>query len=238
MSLKRFAICIALATVTAGHATPKLPAPASVVATHDVLRNGIHVGVVREQFESEDGRYRIVSESTAVGIFALIQPRPAVVTSTGRVTASGLQPERFDGTRGARDARRVSAEFDWRNQTLALAHDGKSERIELPPGTQDRLSIMYQFMFFEYGERRELEFAMTNGRKLDRYRYTVTHGVEIETPLGRMPTLHLVKQRQAGDSETEIWLAPQHRYFPVRMVIVEDDGVRYEQFITHLELQP
>jgi hypothetical protein len=238
MSVKHFAICVALATATAGHAAPKLPAPASVVATHDVLRNGMHVGVVREQFQSEEGRYRILSESTAVGLFALVQPRPAVVTSTGRIIANGLQPERFDGARSARDARRVSAEFDWRNHTLALAYDGKSERIELPPGTQDRLSIMYQFMFFDYGERRELEFAMTNGRKLDRYRYTVTHGVEIETPLGRMTTLHLVKQRQAGDSETEIWLAPQHRYFPVRMVIVEDDGVRYEQFITHLELQP
>ena len=236
--MKQFAICVALVTAAAGHAAPKLPVPASVVATHDVLRNGIHVGVVSEQFESEEGRYRIVSESAAVGFFALIQPRPAVLTSTGRVTATGLQPERFDGTRGARDARRVSAEFEWRTQTLALTYDGKSERVELLPGTQDRLSIMYQFMFFDYAERRDLEFPMTNGRKLDRYRYTVTHGVEIETPLGRMPTLHLVKQRQAGDSETEIWLAPQHRYLPVRMVIVEEDGVRYEQLITQLELRP
>ncbi|HET9662702.1 MAG TPA: DUF3108 domain-containing protein, partial [Burkholderiales bacterium] len=183
-------------------------------------------------------RYRIVSESAAVGVFALLQRRPVVVSSTGRVTVDGLRPDRFDGARSARDARRVNAEFDWGNATLSLAYDGKTERFELPPGTQDRLSIMYQFMFFDYGGRRELVFAMTNGRKLDRYRYTVTHDVEIDTPLGRMSTLHLVKQRDPDDTETEIWLAPQYRYLPVRMVIVESDGVRYEQLMTSIDAQP
>jgi hypothetical protein len=97
---------------------------------------------------------------------------------------------------------------------------------------------MYQFMFYDYAGRQHIEFPMTNGRKLDLYRYTVTPDVEIDTPLGRMSTLHLVKQREPGDSETEIWLAPEHRYLPVKMVIVEDDGVRYEQLVSRLEVQP
>jgi hypothetical protein len=235
MSARLFVTGLALAAAAAAHAAPKVPAPASVAVSYNVSRNGLPIAVINEQFESGEGRYRIVSESAAVGVLALIQPRPVVVTSTGRVTADGLQPERFDGSRGTRDARRVSAEFNWTEGTLALEHDGKSEQLKLPPGTQDRLSVMYQFMFYDYGNR-DLRFPMTNGRKLDRYRYTVTPDVEIVTPLGRMSTLHLVKQREPGDSETEIWLAPQHRYLPVRMVIVEDDGVRYEQLITRLDL--
>ncbi|MGQ0751814.1 MAG: DUF3108 domain-containing protein [Betaproteobacteria bacterium] len=238
MSARLFVIGLAFVAAAAVHAAPKPPAPASVVVSHNVSRNGIPIAAITEQFESGEGRYRIVSESAAVGVLALIQPRPVIVTSTGSVTPEGLQPERFDGSRGARDARRVSAEFNWNDGTLALEHDGKSERLKLPPGTQDRLSVMYQFMFYDYGGRRDLGFPMTNGRKLDRYRYTVTPGVEIMTPLGPMSTLHLVKQREPGDSETEIWLAPQHRYLPVKMVIVEDDGVRYEQLITRLDLQP
>jgi hypothetical protein len=238
MRARRWIIGVTFAVATATHAAPGLPAPASVVVSHNLSRNGIPIAVVTERFESGEGRYRIVSESAAVGVLALIQPRPIVVTSAGRVMAEGLQPERFDGSRGARDARRVSADFNWNDGTLALEHDGKSEQVKLPPGTQDRLSIMYQFMFYDYGGRRELGFPMTNGRKLDRYRYAVTPDVEIETPLGRMSTLHLVKHREPGDSETEIWLAPLHRYLPVRMVIVEDDGVRYEQLITRLELRP
>lgn len=237
--MKRYpAFVVLLAMTVALHAAPRTPVPASIVLTHSVHRNGLHVATVNERFESGEGRYRIVSESTPVGLAALIQPRSAVLTSAGRITDAGLQPERFEGARGANDPRRVSAEFDWGAARLELAHDGKNDTLKLPMGTQDRLSIMYQFMFYGYGARSELAFPMTNGRKLDHYRYAVSRDVEIDTPLGRMTTIHLVKQRESGDSETEIWLAPEHRHLPVKMLIVESDGVRYEQTLTHIEVQP
>lgn len=235
---KLFAIGLAALAAAAVEGAPRIPVPAHVAVTHNVSRNGIHIAVVKERFQSGEGRYHIVSESASVGLFALIQPRPAVLTSAGRLAEDGLHPEQFEGSRGANDPRRVTAEFDWAGASLALMHDGRHENLELPPNTQDRLSIMYQFMFYSYHGRRAIAFPMTNGRKLDRYRYAIKGEVEIETPLGRMTTLHLVKQREPGDSETEIWLAPQHLYLPVKMVIVESDGARYEQFMTGLEVQP
>lgn len=231
-------LLIVLAAAATASAAPGMATPSSVAMTHNVLRNGLHIAVVNERFDSAEGRYRIESKSAPVGLFALIQPRPATLTSSGSVTDDGLRPEQFEGSRGPDDPRRAVAEFDWADAGLTLKHDGKEQRVELPPGTQDRLSIMYQFMFFSYGERREVRFPMTNGRKLDHYRYAINGKVEIDTPLGRMTTLHLVKQRDPGDTETEIWLAPQHHYLPVKMVIVESDGVRYEQFATQLDVQP
>lgn len=231
-------VMLAAALAVLVHATPPAAAVGSVVVSHNVLLNGMHIAVVNERFENRDGGYHIVSESVPVGVFALVQRRAATVTSTGRMSETGLQPERFQGSRGRNDARRVEAEFDWAAASLTLRHDGRNERIDLPPGTQDRLSIMYQFIFFAYDGRRQLDFAMTNGRKLDHYRYTITSDVEIDTPLGRMTTLHLVKQREAGDSETEIWLAPRYHHLPVKMLIVESDGARYEQIMTALEVQP
>jgi hypothetical protein len=76
---------------------------------------------------------------------------------------------------------------------------------------------------------------MATGRKLDRYRYAITPDVVIDTPLKRLSTLHLVKQREQDDTGTEIWLAPEFHYLPVRVVIVESDGVRYEQVATRVE---
>lgn len=237
--LRTVLLIVLAAMMPAGvHATPRGATAGSVVVSHNVLLNGMHIAVVSEQFENRDGRYHIVSESVPVGVFALVQRRPATLVSRGRITREGLQPERFEGARGTSDTRRVQAEFDWAGASLTLMHDGRSERVDLPTGTQDRLSIMYQFMFFSYDKRRQLDFAMTNGRKLDRYRYTITRDVEIDTPLGRMTTLHLIKQREPGDTETEIWLAPEHRYLPVKMLIVESDGARYEQILTKLEVQP
>lgn len=213
-------------------------APQGISVSYDVSRNGRRVAVMNETFETNDGSYRIVSESRAVGLLALFEPRPLRLMSSGRLTAAGLRPEHFEGKRGDRDSRQVRAEFDWPGERLTIARDGRTDILPLPPGTQDRLSILYQFMFLAPDRSQRLEVSMTNGRKLDWYHYTVQPGVEIETPLGRMATVHLVKQHRPDESGTEIWLAPQHRYLPIKMLILDEYGSRYEQVVTKLEVKP
>lgn len=220
-----FLFCTALAVQAA--------TPASVSISYNLFRNGTHIGVINETFEIKDGTYRAVSQATAIGIFALAQRRPITYASTGEVIASeGLRPLAFEGHRNNSASR---AEFDWKAGKLNLLFDGQKAAHDLPHATQDRLSVMYQFMYRMPAKPRVLEFAMTNGRKLDLYRYDVTPDVLIDTPLKRMNTLHLVKQREADDSRAEIWLAPEFHYLPVKVLIVEDDGVRYEQVVTRID---
>lgn len=221
-------------------ATPAIAqkVPQEVTLSYNVTRGGVSVAVIHERFEAKEGAFRITSDSNAIGLLALFQPRPARFSSSGRVTERGLQPERFEAGRGADDTRRVEADFDWPQARLTVRHDGREDSLPLPAGTQDRLSVMYQFMFVPFGKIKHLEFAMTNGRKLDQYHYSVTPGVEIETALGRIATVHLVKRRDPGDSGTEVWLSPAHAHLPVKMLVIESDGARYEQAIKQLDLRP
>jgi hypothetical protein len=228
---------ILLLTAIAGEAAAPA-APQSISASYNVLRNGGHVAVMHESFEAAEGRYRIVSESHAVGVLALLAPRPLRVTSSGRLTGSGLTPLHFEGKRGDEDPRQVRAEFDWEGKQLKVARSGRSEVLPLPPGTQDQLSIMYQFMFLAPDGARELNLSRTTGRRIEQHRYSVRNGVELDTPLGRMATVHLVRQHAPEESGVEIWLAPQHRYLPVKMLILDDDGSRYEQILTKLDIRP
>ena len=218
-------------------ATAAVTAPQSVQAQYDLSMNGAAIAVMQETFEVRNGTYQAVSETRAIGVFALVQRRPGRVTSSGEVASNGLRPKAFDGTRGTGDARRVHAEFDWAAGALTFAHDGRTETVTLPPGTQDRLSVMYQFLFLDPAKLKSLAFAMTNGRKLDQYRYTIGPDTAIDTPLGRLAVIHLVKQHTASETATEIWLAREHRLMPVKMRIVEDDGKRYEQVISRLEIR-
>jgi hypothetical protein len=224
------------ALAVAGPASP-LQAPEEVSAAYNVYLNGTLVAVMNEHFEAGGGAYRIVSESRAAGALALFHRQRPRFVSEGTLADYGLRPRRFEGQRDESDARRVRAEFDWKAESLALVHDGRSETRLLPPRTQDRLSLLYQFMFLAL-DRSPIEIAMTDGRKLERYHYSVTPGVEIETPLGRLSTLHLVKLRRPDESVTEIWLSPAHRHLPVRILIRESDGSRYEQVATRLEVRP
>lgn len=211
-------------------------APGEIQATYNAYMNGVPIGVISERFEAERGTYRIVSESRPSGLAALIQRQPLRFESSGELTREGLRPLHFEGRRTAAEPPQVTADFKWREKELMLNNKGKIELKSLASGTQDRLSIMYQFMFMPISEARHIDFWMTNGRKLDRYRYLVTPEVEIETPLGRMRTLHLVKQREPDDTVTEVWLSGAHRNLPVKMLIVEKNGLRFEQIVQGLEI--
>lgn len=232
--MPRLATLAALAALLCCTA-PAMAAPQAVQAQYEVTLNGAPVGLMQEIYEAQDGRYRIVSETHATGVLALVQRRPARVTSSGEVTGSGLRPQTFEATRGS-SSRRSRADFDWNARELTLSNDGHSEKIALPAGTQDRLSAMYQFLFIPPDRLRELAFAMTNGRKLDRYRYAPGPDTTLETPLGRLNVLHLVKQHAPGENATEIWLAREHGMMPVKMRILEEDGGRYEQTILRLDM--
>lgn len=211
--------------------------PQTVQAQYEVTLNGTPVGVMNDHYEARDGRYRIVSETHAVGVLALVQRRPARVISSGEVQAAGLRPLSFEATRG-NDSRRIGAEFDWNTRVLTLNHDGRSETLPLPAGAQDRLSALYQFMFIGADRLRDISFAMTNGRKLDQYRYTLGSDSALDTPLGRMAVIHLVKRHAPGETATEIWLARDRSLLPVKMRIIEDDGSRYEQSLLKLDTGP
>jgi Protein of unknown function (DUF3108) len=212
-------------------------APQSIAASYDMFRNGLPIAVMHETFESKDGAYRIVSESRAVGLLALIERQTLRFVSSGQITAAGLRPLQFEGKRGESDPRQVRGEFDWNAGRLTLVHGGKTDVVDLPRDAQDRLSFLYQFMFHAFDRRNRMELAMTNGRRLGHYIYTASPGVEIDTPLGRMKTFHLVKQHLPDESGAEIWLAPEHRFLPVKLLVLEEDGVRYEQVITRLEIK-
>lgn len=212
------------------------PAPQAVSASYNVYMNGAQVAVMNETFEARDGTYRITSEGVPIGALALFQ-KPATAVSSGRIAAEGLRPERFEGRRVG-SGQHLKAEFDWHGERLTFTHDGRAETVALPAGTQDRLSIMYQFMYYSFDKRERLDFAMTDGRRFTQHHYLVTPNVEIDTPLGRMATLHLVKQTEPDGSGTEIWLARQHHFLPVKMLIRESNGTRYEQVVTRIEAKP
>lgn len=213
-------------------------APSSVSATYDIRLNGFTVAVLTEHYEAHGDTYRLTSESNPIGIFALVKKLAVRFSSIGAVTERGLRPERFDGWRASGEGPEVAALFNWKDRRLTITHDGKTETVSLPLGAQDRLSVMYNFMFLAPHEPGRLAVALTNGRRLDHYVYTVTPDVEADTALGRIDTVHLVRQRDPGDPQNEIWLAPGYGYMPVRMVIVERDGTRYEQLIAKLDVRP
>ena len=232
------ALAIALAVTLAALAAADAAPPASVKASYDVFKDGLHVAVAQETFEKNGAKYHIVSESNPAGLLALFIRTRIKVLSSGAVTPAGLRPELFEYGRLDDASKNVSATFDWQTQQLRMPFEGRNETAPISMGAQDRLSVMYQFMFLPLDKLRDLAFQMTsNGKKIENYHYQLAGNEQLDTPLGKLNTLHLVKQREPGENGTEIWLAPERNFFPVKLLILENDGSKFEQVITQLEIQ-
>lgn len=230
-------LCVLAPFSIASAAKPKAPAaPASISAHYDVFKDGTPVGAAEQTYESDGSHYRLTSVTTPVGVGALFAQGRITESSEGDVTPQGLKPARMSYQRSDKPAKNMAAEFDWAAGVLHLHYDGRDEDAPLEAGAQDRLSVMYQFVFLTAAGVKELSFPMTNGRKVQRYEYRLQDMPQVETPLGRYSTLHLVKQTADGGNGTEVWLARAHRLFPVRLVII-DNGSRLEQVLTALDMR-
>jgi hypothetical protein len=57
------------------------------------------------------------------------------------------------------------------------------------------------------------------------YRYQVVGEETLETGLGALRTLHLIRTPASGDGRFEIWLAINRHYLPVRILRTEESGL-------------
>lgn len=221
----------------AAHALTTAQWPQEVQAEYALARGSTRIGTVTESFIRSGESYKIRSETTAAGPLRWILRDRLVVQSEGRITAQGLQPSRYVFERDKAPNKNVYARFDWSARKLTSEHDGKTETLALEPGTQDRLSIMYQFMALELSGKLPTAW-MTNGKNVTRYEYSLSGSEELDTPSGRQPTVKVERVDHEDGSRIEVWLATALHRLPVKVRLTHKDGTRDEQSLTRLSIQP
>jgi hypothetical protein len=79
---------------------------------------------------------------------------------------------------------------------------------------------------------------MTNGKNLRTYAYSFEGEEMIDTKFSRhLKTVHLVKTGSEED-KTEIWLATDYKYLPIKIRKTEKDGTTVEQIMTNISTDP
>lgn len=208
---------------SAAPAPPPMPQRVTTRFTLFKGLNGLRVGRAEQVWKLDGDRYTITSVAEASGLFSLFASGKFVQESRGEMTPAGLKPSNYRVERGKDSADKTdTAEFDWHAMTLTLASGGGKQTLKLPEGTQDLLSFMYQLAFAP-PQGSAVKLQMTNGRKLDGYAYWIVEEA-LETPMGVLNTLHLGKHREEGEKDTEVWLAADYHYLPVKISQIDKDG--------------
>lgn len=213
-------------------------APSRIEASFDVSAYGFKMIEVQETFTRTQDHYQIDSTSRAVGLLARFKAEVIRTQSKGLVTPNGLQPLTYTSRRELDTDRNTSATLLWDKATI-VHKDYQGERsADLPEGTQDRLSAMYQFQFMTLQDHGEVKLTITNGRDLDRYNYRITPEQTVHVPLGAYKTRYLAIPPQEDGSTFEIWLATELNNFPCKIVITDKDGNKATQVLTGLNVTP
>ena len=212
---------------------PAIAAPSSIELQYDLSRDGFTLATMHDTFQRTGKQYRIVSTTAGSGLIGKLYKGTLTSTSSGQVGAKGLRPSRFEQIRSDAPEKAVAAQFNWKTAQLTLLDKGRSEVVALPPGTQDRLSVLYQFMFARPSGQ-TLKFNVTTGHSLSPETYTLVGREKITTPVGDFNTLHYRNEAPAGEKQIEVWLASDRDYLPVQ-VRVKDDGATALQTLTQIK---
>lgn len=210
------------------------PPPSHVEIDYRLLRKGGAVGVERHRYQArEDGSYSLSSVAEPKGLLALALS-DLVQKSEGRLTDQGLQPSTFLYQYGSNADKAQLATFDWKVGLLTLRSGARSHTVPLRAGAQDLMSFMYQFMFTPPLE--EMRIAITNGKRLKTYDYGFEGEETLETAMGSLRCIH-IGRTSSDEEKTEIWLAADYHYLPVKISKTEKDGTVTERIATRLQIE-
>ena len=190
--------------------------PQRVEISYELARDGSALAEVNQRLEHDGRTYRLSEIWSGKGILSL--RGEAKRLSQGAVAADGLRPQKFEDKRPGRDARQV--EFDPAAKTPTLLR-------------QDQLSFIWSLAFAP--PRDVVTASVADGKGVASYTYQAAGSERIKTPAGEFNALKLVKRKaNPQDKATEIWLAIDRQYIPVRILVIDKDGARIDQVATKI----
>lgn len=169
-----------------------------------------------------DGNYAVSAESRVPVLGTITDNR-----SSGSVDAYGLAPAEFHEKRLRKDP--TTTTFD--RDANALRFSESQQVLALKGGEQDRVSITWQLAAvaraagdrFKAGS--EWPFFVAGRNDAERWVFKVVRREKLRTGLGEIDTVKVVRQPLADkqDQVLEIWLAPKHEWYPVKLRYQDGD---------------
>ena len=135
---------------------------------------------------------------------------------------------------GGENTRDVKLKFNWEQFTVTNIINGDPWKMDLEPGTQDKLLYQIKMMQDLSKGKRHLEYKVADGGTLKTYAAHIVGNEIIETSIGNFNTLKIVRRHHDG-RETTLWCAPKMHFIPVQIEQSKKDGSTARALIYKIE---
>lgn len=142
-------------------------------------------------------------------------------SSSGDIDGFGVSPELYTEKR----MRKAATNTHFNRERNTVSFSSSTESYPRNGGEQDRASLIWQLSAIGRGDTGKfrpgavLDFFVAGVRDGELWRIQVLGEEDIRLPIGNLRTWHVVRMPKPGsyDQRIDIWLAPQHEWYPVRL---------------------
>ena len=212
-----------------------LPPSAELSYLIQSKQSGISLGgnaVVR--WAAREKKFSVQTEAHAMLFGKILDSK-----SEGIIDDYGLAPVSCTEKRLRRD--RTTTTFERSTGTIRFSASELTYPIN--GGEQDRNSAIWQLVSIaraasaKFKPGSEWTFFVAGQRDAEPWTFKVLRKEKISTPLGELNTLHVFKEPppDAHGQHVDIWLAPQHEWYPARMRYTDADGDFIEQTLQKID---
>ena len=208
---------------TVEEARPAHPLPKHAQLTFAAYKGkDFKIGEARHRLEiGDDKSYILRVGMNTTGLASIFKTFESDHRSSGTLTAQGLRPNEFSETKNTSKGREsLAAKFSWEEKVLSFSNGNSTP---LPKQAQDVVSFLYQFPQLAL-DNGAISMYISNGKKLERYEFTVGEEEMIQTHLGRLRALPLHKVHAQGEEGLDIWLGLEYRLLPVKLRMFDRSG--------------
>lgn len=188
---------------------PQLPSGFTVRYVVQGSEGGLTFGHLEHIWQRNEARYSLYALARATGLVRLIYSGLLSQTSFGQITPEGLKPEHYWMQRGSRQ---LQVHFDWASMRADLGE--RYPPLELRPGSQDLLSVIYQLALFPHAGG---ELWVLDGKTAKVYRIELLGSERVALPLGSVQTRHLRIEASEGTERIDVWLKDDPPHLPLKI---------------------
>lgn len=208
-----------------------IPPPADLSYKIEARQKGISLGgEALVSWRTGGGKFSASNESKAHILGTILKNR-----SEGIIDEFGLAPLRFHEKRFRKKP--TAANFDRAAKKISFENDKMV--YPLRGGEQDRGSAQWQLAAVaraspeRFVPGSEWKFFVVGRKDAEVWTFKVVKRETIRTGMGNLQAVHFSKAPPPDDKEQklDLWLAPEHEWYPVKLRFSDEDGEFVEQTI-------
>jgi hypothetical protein len=135
-------------------------------------------------------------------------------------------PDSFRSTQQIAFYKRTeSVDFNWKTLRATGTKKRDDFELEIMVGVQDKLTI-YLFLARALCNGEDpVDVSVVSGPILKPHNYRIQAMESLDTKLGPLQTIHVRRGSYDSEKQTDMWLAVETRFLPVKLVYRDDDDV-------------